>query len=241
MDNNINSIDFPIHGFAKTTLLDYPKNVASTVFTGGCNYRCPFCHNKDLVLNPQDVPTFSMDTVFNYFVKRKNILDGVCITGGEPTLQKDLIPFIKKIKSLNLKVKLDTNGSNPSILQELIDNDLIDYVAMDIKNSKEKYGITTGLSNFNISAVEESASILLNSHIPYEFRTTVVKELHDFEDFPAIGEWLRGARSYYLQCYKDSDNVIKREFSAYTYMDMLKIKDILLPYFELVEIRGIDE
>lgn len=169
-----------IHGFNKTTLLDYPRHLAATIFIGGCNMRCPFCHNSSLVLHPEDVPTISVEDVLSYLSKRKNILEGVCLTGGEPTLYEDeLIELIKSIKALELKVKLDTNGSNPALLKDLIKNRLIDYVAMDIKNSKENYSLSIGIKNYNTNKVNESVEYLLSSQIEYEFRTTIVKEHQD--------------------------------------------------------------
>jgi pyruvate formate lyase activating enzyme len=145
-----------IHGFNKTTLLDYPRHLAATVFLGGCNMRCPFCHNSSLVLHPESVPVIPEEDILSYLLKRKNILEGVCITGGEPTLSSKLPDFIEKIRSLGLKVKLDTNGSRPDVLKKLVNDDLINYVAMDIKNSKEKYSLTTGIDNYNTDNITES-------------------------------------------------------------------------------------
>lgn len=196
-----------IHGFTKTTLLDYPGLVAATVFTGGCNFRCPFCHNAQLVLDPQSYPREDEQELLSFLKKRFGILEGVCITGGEPTLQPDLKDFIIRLKELGYKVKLDTNGFNPSVLRDLIDSALLDYVAMDIKSGRTGYGHVTGLSNFKIDSICESINILSRNAIPYEFRTTAVKGLHDAEDFEDISAWLPSDCHYYIQSYKETDGI----------------------------------
>lgn len=231
----------PINGFQKTTLLDYPGKVACTVFLGGCNFRCPFCHNGELVLNFNDAPTISEETVFAHLKRRQGILEGVCITGGEPCLQPGLTEFIKKIRELGFLVKLDTNGYYPEQLKDLIQAGLIDYVAMDIKHSPEKYNFISQMHGFDITRIQESVSLLLEGSVPYEFRTTVVKELHQEEDFPAIGEWLSGANAYYLQSYKDSEHVISPGFSAYSYAGLKRLLAVLLPFIPNTQIRGVDE
>ena len=175
-----------IKGLNKTTLLDYPGRVAATIFTGGCNFRCPFCHNGDLVLKPSIQDAYSEEEVLSFLQKRKNVLKGVCITGGEPTLQADLPVFMEKVKKIGYDIKLDTNGYQPQVLAELIGDGLVDYVAMDIKNSKEKYPETAGLNDLQIEKIEESVELLAGATIPYEFRTTVVDELHDEESFRGI-------------------------------------------------------
>ncbi len=209
-----------ICGFQKMTMLDFPGKVACTVFTGGCNFRCPFCHNAQLVTDIDTSCTFSEDEILSYLNKRKGILDGVCITGGEPLLQKDIVEFIKKVKSIGMLVKLDTNGSFPEKLKELVNAELIDYVAMDIKNSKQKYAITAGKSDFDTSAVEESVSFLLSGKVDYEFRTTVVKEFHTAEDIADIAKWIQGARRYFLQGFVDSGNLIGQNLSAVSAEEM---------------------
>lgn len=203
-----------IHGLNKTTLLDYPEHVACTVFCGHCNFRCPFCQNADLVLNPASQPCIAEDEFRSFLNKRKGMLEGVCITGGEPTLHSDLIDFISQIKEMGLLVKLDTNGYRPEILRTLIDRKLIDYVAMDLKSSKEGYALSAGLPNFDIKAVETSVSLLLQGNIPYEFRTTVVKELHGMDDFASIAEWINGCRAYYLQSYTESGSILQYALPA---------------------------
>lgn len=229
-----------IHGFNKTTLLDYPKHLAATIFFGGCNYRCPFCHNASLVMNPDDQPVISEEEILSTLYKRKHILEGVCITGGEPTLQKELPDFIRKIKKIGLNVKLDTNGNNPTMIKYLVAENLVDYIAMDIKNSLEKYGTTIGILNFNTSNIQESVSFIMSCGIPYEFRTTVVKELHSKSDFNQIGNWINGATSYYLQSYKDSGDILFPGLSSYSKKELETFKDILTPYVDFIALRGID-
>lgn len=230
-----------IHGFNKTTLLDYPKHLASTIFIGSCNMRCPFCHNSSLVLHPEAVPTIAIEDVLSHLNKRKNILEGVCITGGEPTLFPDeLAQLIKSIKDIGLKVKLDTNGSNPALLKSLVKNKLLDYVAMDIKNSKESYGLSIGIKNYNTNKVNESIEYLLTSPLDYEFRTTIVKEHHTSEDILSIGQWIKGANSYYLQSYKDSGDIIAAGLHSHSKDTLEAFAQLLIPYVKTVELRGID-
>jgi len=229
-----------IQGFQKTTLLDYPKHVAATVFFGGCNFRCPFCHNGDLVLSPNTTAAFSPDEIFSYLDKRKNILDGVCITGGEPTLQKDLSSFLSRIKQLGLSVKLDTNGYQPGVLKDLCGQGLVDYVAMDIKGSPEKYATICGLSQMDFSRIQESVSFLLSESVAYEFRTTVTKEFHTREDFISISNFIAGAKAYYLQGYQESPQVISPGFHAYTLEELREFQNLLQITIPLVEIRGVE-
>lgn len=229
-----------IHGLNKTTLLDYPGRVAATLFTGNCNFRCPFCQNKDLVLNPESQPVLDLEEIYAFLSKRRNILSGVCITGGEPTLQDDLELFIEKIKSLGYQIKLDTNGYKPDVLKNLVNRKLIDYVAMDIKSSKENYGTACGITAINLDNIENSVDFLLTGKVEYEFRTTVVKELHTAEDFEKIGKWLCGASAYFLQSYKESDGVIKPGFHAYEKEELLSFKRQLDKTIRRVELRGVD-
>lgn len=227
-----------IRGLNKTTLLDYPRHLAATIFIGGCNMRCPFCHNSSLVLRPVTQPEIPMEEVLDYLGKRNNILEGVCITGGEPTLYPELPEFIRQIKSLGLKVKLDTNGTNPKLLQSLVNNKLIDYVAMDIKNSKEHYKLSIGLKDFHIDTIDESVQFLKASPLEYEFRTTVVMEHHSREDMISIGQWLQGASAYYLQPFKDSGDILLPGLTAPKEETLLDYKELLTPYIENVGIRG---
>ncbi|MEG1576013.1 MAG: anaerobic ribonucleoside-triphosphate reductase activating protein [Clostridium sp.] len=228
-----------ISGLQKTTLLDYPGHVASTVFLGGCNFRCPFCHNSDL-LGSDAEELFTEESVLTFLKKRSSVLEGICITGGEPTLQPDLEAFIKKVRTLGLSVKLDTNGYRPDVLKSLCSKGLLDYVAMDIKSGKSGYSKTAGLKHMDISLIEESVDFLLRHTVPYEFRTTVVKELHSSDDFREIAPWISGCSHYYIQSYKDSENVLTAGFSACTKEELLAFADIVSPYVEQVTLRGID-
>ena len=228
------------HGLNKLTLLDFPKHLACTVFTGRCNLRCPFCHNAGLVLHPETEPQLSQDFVLSFLEKRQGALEGICITGGEPTLQPDLLPFLEKCHALGYLVKLDTNGTRPDVIKEALERNLLDYIAMDIKNAPSRYAETVGLSSVRFSAFEESVALIRNSGLPYEFRTTVVREFHTKEDFLAIGEWLQGAKCYALQAFEDSGNLITPGLSGYSKEELLQFRTILLPYFEEVLLRGMD-
>ena len=195
-----------IYGYTQLTLLDYPGKLASTVFVGGCNYRCPFCHNADLVTGASKLPLIPESSILRHILKRKNALEGVCITGGEPTIYKDLPQFIEKIKDIGLLVKLDTNGTNPAMVKYLHEQGLIDYVAMDIKAAPSDYAKAVGLSEVSMSEVFETAEFLMRGNLDYEFRTTVVEGIHTPEDFEKIGKWIAGAKKYFLQAYKYSEN-----------------------------------
>lgn len=230
-----------IVGLMKTTLLDYPGKVASTIFTGGCNFRCPYCHNGDLVLDFANMEPYTEDEVFKHLNKRKNTLNGICVTGGEPTLQMDLPDFISKVKDLGLLVKLDTNGTNPTMLTKLLDDKLLDYVAMDIKHSKKKYNEVACMKNFTLAPIEESVEILKSCSVDYEFRTTVTRQLHSIDDFEEIGKWISGSKAYFLQPYKESDQVISKIFSTYTSEEFDEIINILNNYnIENIEVRALD-
>lgn len=224
-----------ISGLQKLSLVDYPEHTACTIFTSGCNFACPFCHNSSLVQNLADEIT--ENKVLEYLIKRKNILDAVCISGGEPTLQKDLLEFINKIKNMGYKIKLDTNGTNFEILKYLIDNKLIDYVAMDIKNSLEKYPLTTNCK-VNLDNIKKSIGYLLNSNIEYEFRTTLVQEFHTTEDIENISLLISGAKKYYLQKFVDSDNCIARGLHEITKEKVLQFQKILQDKIPQTFLRG---
>lgn len=229
-----------IYGLNKTTLLDYPGHLAAVIFLGNCNFRCPFCHNKNLVTEVSSKNMLSESDVFNFLEKRKNVLEGVCITGGEPTISKDLFSFIEKIKNLGYLIKLDTNGYRPDILMNLCNNGLVDYVAMDIKNSKTKYIQTAGLNSLDLNKIEDSINFLINGTIDYEFRTTIVKELHQKEDFYEIGKWISNCKAYYLQNYKETEGVISPGFSSYSKNEMSAFLEILLPLVPSTTLRGVD-
>lgn len=227
-----------IKGLQKTTLLDFPGKLACTVFTGGCNFRCPFCHNASLVLHAGEMEEISEEAFFDYLNKRRGMLDGVCITGGEPTLCPDLENFIKKIKDIGLAVKLDTNGTAPTVLKRLLDSNLLDYVAMDIKNSKEKYALTAGIDTFP-EAIEQSINLIINNAPDYEFRTTVVRELHTPQDIAEITKWIGNTKKYFLQSYVDSGDTLKNGFSAYSASEMLEILEIAKRKLPQTVLRGI--
>ncbi len=197
-----------ILGFQKLTLLDFPEKVACIVFTGGCNFRCPFCHNASLVTHTGDNTPINEEDIFSYLSTRKNLLDGIVITGGEPLLQPDLADFIRKVKNYVKAVKLDTNGTFPTRLKALVQEGLVDYVAMDVKNCRGKYPLTAGTDRFSLSDIEESIDFLLSGAVDYEFRTTVVEGLHTPQDIVKIAKWIRGAKRYYLQNFMDSGDLI---------------------------------
>lgn len=222
-----------VQGFQKLTLLDFPQKTACTIFTGGCNLRCPFCHNASLVQKPMENDN-QTEFVLDYLKKRVGILDGVCITGGEPLLQPDLKDFIKQIKDLGYKVKLDTNGALPNKLKEVID--FVDYVAMDIKAGFSNYKNATG-SDIDISAYESSIYIIRNSGKDHEFRTTVVKGIHTIKDFTEIGELLKGEAKYFLQGFVDSGNLIKGG-EAFSKEEMLEFLNEIKKYIPEAELRG---
>ncbi len=225
-----------IQGYQKLTLLDFPSKMACTVFTGGCNLRCPFCHNASLVNDPNAYSS-SADEVLEYLKKRKGILDGVCITGGEPLLQPDLEDYIKNIKALGYSVKLDTNGYLPDRLERLLQTDLVDYVAMDIKSSKENYGKATGV-DIDIKKIEKSVELLKNGSIPYEFRTTVVKGIHSVEDLRKTAEWIKGTKKYFLQKYRDSGDILGDGCSGFSDEEMDEILNTVKAVIPEAEIRG---
>ncbi len=227
-----------IEGLQKLTLLDYPEKMACTVFTHGCNFRCPFCHNASLVVESAS-QRISIDELKEFFQKRKGILDGVCITGGEPLLQKDIKEFIELIKSYGYLVKLDTNGSYPEKLKELVNAGILDYVAMDVKASPEKYPVLTGIDGFDVTPINESISFLKEGKVPYEFRTTVVREFHEPQDFFKIGEWIKGCEKYYLQQFVDSGDVISGGLSAYSPEEMEEIRQKILPLVPVAQLRGV--
>ena len=226
-----------IKGLQKLTLLDYPGHLACTVFTGGCNFRCPFCHNASLVLGKGE-EEYTIEEFFDFLRKRQGTLEGVAITGGEPLLQANIVDFIKKIKDMGFKVKLDTNGSFPEKLKELVSLDLVDYVAIDIKNSLNKYSKTVGRLGYDTERVCESIKFLMDSDIEYEFRTTVVSELHSIEDIEEIGKMIEGAKRWYLQNFVDSGDLICAEMHGIDKEQMNQYIEIARKYVPNAEIRG---
>ena len=227
------------NGFQKLTLLDYPGHVACTLFTAGCNFRCPFCHNASLVTHIGDSEHYSDEYVLDYLKKRKGIVDGVCITGGEPLMHEEIADFIKKVKDIGYLVKLDTNGYLPDRLISLVNDGHVDYVAMDIKNSKEKYPLSAGIDNLDIAMIEKSVDFLLQNCVDYEFRTTVVKELHTLQDIEFLAQWISGAKRYFLQNFIDSGDLISDNMSAVETQTIKMMQEAASKYVKNVEIRGI--
>lgn len=227
-----------IQGLQKLTLLDYPGQVACTVFTAGCNFRCPFCHNASLVIDTYHNENIPEGEVFAFLKKRQGILDGVCVSGGEPLIQHGIIKFLERIKELGYAVKLDTNGSFPDKLERAVEEGLVDYVAMDIKNSRENYGRTVGIVDYDIQNIQKSVNFLLSDRVPYEFRTTVVREFHQRSDFEAIAKWIRGAQRYYLQQFVDSGDLIRGGLHGYNRDIMEQALAIVKKSVMLAEIRG---
>ena len=228
-----------IGGLQKLTLLDYPGKVACTLFLSGCNLRCPYCHNPALVLPEQsNAPGMPESEVFAFLEQRKGKLDGICITGGEPTLQPELPGFLEKLRGLGYAIKLDTNGTNPGMLNRLLHDGILNYVAMDIKNSPSRYAETCGGADV-LSKVRESADLLLNSPTDYEFRTTVCKPLHTEREMEEIGRWLKGAKRYFLQPFVDTGDLVSGGVQAHTQDELTRLRQAVLPYIPNTQLRGI--
>lgn len=228
-----------IQGLQKLTLLDFPEHVACTVFTPGCNFRCPFCHNASLVVHIPKESEVTEEAFFSFLEKRKGILDGVCVTGGEPLLQPEIETFIGRIKALGYAVKLDTNGSFPEKLKTLVEKGLVDYVAMDIKNSLETYAITSGVDALDLEKIQESVSYLKENHVPYEFRTTVTRNFHSKEEFERIGQWLTGIEKYFLQNFVDSGDLINGRIKGCSEEEMKEFLSVVQKYIPGAKLRGI--
>lgn len=227
-----------IAGLQKMTLLDYPGKVACTVFLGGCNFRCPFCHNWEL-LDGSCPPEMDSAALLAFLRKRQGLLDGVCITGGEPLLHPGLPDLLRDIRRLGYAIKLDTNGSRPDWLRALVEAKLVDYVAMDVKNSPERYPETVGLAALDLQPMQESVAYLLSNAVEYEFRTTVVEELHDDASMRDIGAWIRGARRFFLQPFVDRDSVPTRGLHAPSTQTLTRYAAVLRGFVQSVDIRGI--
>lgn len=228
-----------ISGLQKLTLLDYPGRVACTVFTGGCNFRCPFCHNSSLVLPERLAHDTDEEQVLAFLKKRQGTLDGVAVTGGEPLLHKDIDAFLQKVHELGYMIKLDTNGSFPDRLIDIVERGLVDRVAMDIKNTPELYAATAGVK-LDLAPIERSKNYLLEGHVDYEFRTTVVRGLHTAESIAGAAKWIAGAKEYYLQQFKDSGDVLKLDgLGAYGEKEMHTLASSAAEYVPAVQVRGI--
>ncbi|MBO8436668.1 MAG: anaerobic ribonucleoside-triphosphate reductase activating protein [Spirochaetes bacterium] len=226
-----------IHGLQKMTLVDYPGKVAAILFTGSCDFRCPFCQNASLVLDPSSEPEIPEEEIFSYLEKRKGMLEGVVMTGGEPTVHSDLLEYMDKIKNLGYSVKLDTNGYRPDVLKKAVLGGYADYVAMDVKNSLSKYAQTAGIKHLFTPLIEESISFLKEGHVPYEFRTTVVHELHSDEDFDSIGKMCEGAERFYLQTFSNKGDIIEEGLTPPSPDDMERYIMILRKYIKNVSLR----
>ena len=234
-----------IKGLQKLTLLDYPGKIACTLFLGGCNFRCPYCHNGSLVLPEIMGESIPVEDFLAFLDARRGRLHGVCVSGGEPTLHSDLPELLAEIKARGFEVKLDTNGTNPEMLLSLINDGLVDYVAMDIKNSPEKYLQTAGVNaecrmqnaEFLLRGVKESASLLMQERVDFEFRTTLMKELHSAEDMHAVGQWLAGDEKLFLQTYRDEGDLIVGGFTSFTREETEALLGVLKEYIPNAEIR----
>ena len=228
-----------IHGLRKMTLLDFPGKVACTVFLGGCDMRCPFCHNAELVDGTAEA-VMDEQGLKKFLSTRSGLLDGVAFTGGEPLLRADLAPLFRSIREMGFAVKLDTNGTHPDRLRALLEEGLVDYVAMDIKNSPERYGETAGVPEMDLGPVKESVELLKEGRTDYEFRTTVVAELHDDDSFREIGPWIRGARRYFLQKFTDRETVPFGGFHAPAEEDLRRWAEMMRAFVQEVSLRGVD-
>ena len=232
-----------ISGLQKMTLLDFPGKVACTVFLHGCNYRCPFCHNAEL-LEGKPEPLMDVGEFLTFLKKRVGLLDGVCISGGEPTLSAGLKDLMREIKAMGYAVKLDTNGSRPAVLKALVAEGLVDYVAMDIKNCPDRYASTCGLSKVDLSAIEESVLFLMSGAVESEFRTTVVDPLHDAASIEAMGLWLHNladgkpVKKLFLQPFVDRNTVVFSGLNAPESSQMEEFVELLRPYILEVSVRG---
>ena len=227
-----------IQGLQKMTLLDWPGKVACTVFLGGCDFRCPFCHNSELLSGPMPI-LMDQEGLLEFLRKRQGLLDGVCVTGGEPLLRPGLPGLLDGIKNWGFPGKLDTNGNHPDRLVRLWEQGLVDYVAMDVKNSPERYPETVGVPGLDLTPVRDSVAWLLEGHVEYEFRTTAVRQLHDAASFQAIGRWLQGARRYYIQNFVDRDTVLRAGLSGFEKAELEAFASLVRPFVERVEVRGV--
>lgn len=226
-----------IQGLQKLTLLDYPGKLACTIFTAPCNLRCPFCHNSGLITGWDD--PMDWDEIIGFLKSRIGILEGVCITGGEPTLHPDLADYLTEIKDLGFSIKLDTNGTKPEVLVNLVNADLVDYVALDVKNSPQRYNGTVGVKEFDVTSIATSIDFLLNHRVDYEFRTTIVREYHETQDLLDLAHWIKGAKRYYLQTFVDSEQVLQKGLHAYSSEEMRALAELIRPIIPVVEVRGI--
>ena len=223
-------------GLQKLTLLDFPGRLACTAFTVGCNFRCPWCHNGSLVRRTAE--TFDASELLAFLRKRRGVLDGVCISGGEPLLHDTLADTLRAVKDLGYAVKLDTNGSFPDKLRQLVEDGLVDYVAMDVKNCREHYGVTAGVPDLDVSPIVESVSYLLSEPVEFEFRTTVVGQFHNRENMETLARWIAGAKRYFLQSFVDGETLLSRGCTGLSPQEMEDLRQVVLPWVPGVELRG---
>ena len=228
-----------ICGLQKLSMVDYPDRLAATVFTGGCDLRCPFCHNAPLVTRVAQTPVLSREEVLSFLASRRGLLDGVVLSGGEPLLQPDAADFLREVRALGFQVKLDTNGCHPGPLADILEHRLADYVAMDIKNDREHYPETVGLPDFDLRPVEESVRLLRDGAVDYEFRTTVVRGLHTAERMEAIGRWLEGSPRYVLQKFVNSGDLVGQGCQGLEEDEMEALAEAARPWFQRVQLRGV--
>ena len=231
-----------VAGLQKLTTTDFPGTLACIVFTQGCNLKCPYCHNSELIpmLRVLEGDSITEDVFFDFLTKRKNVLEGVVVTGGEPLVQKDVVEFISKIKEKGYKVKLDTNGTNPQLLKEIIDNKLVDYIAMDIKNDFERYEKTTGVQGINLENIKKSIELLKDSKIDYEFRTTIVKEFHNVDAIANICEMIGKSSNYFLQNFEDSSNVMNHSLHGFSSTELQEFQRYFETRYPKFHVRGIE-
>lgn len=229
-----------ICGLQKLAMVDFPGKLAATVFTGGCNLRCPFCHNALLVTRLEESPSLSQEEILHFLSSRRGMLDGVVLSGGEPLMQRGAAEFLQRVRELGFSTKVDTNGCYPDALADILERGLADYVAMDLKNSPEKYALTTGVSSFDTGKIEACVRLLRESGVEHEFRTTVVQELHTPRDMEAIGRWVGGDTPYYLQTFVDSGNLIQSGYHGLNALEMQAFADAAAPFFRCVALRGAD-
>ena len=227
-----------IYGLEKLSLVDFDGKVASTIFTGSCNFRCPFCHNGPLVVDLNNQQVIEEEEIFSYLTKRKGIIEGVCISGGEPTLSEGLLEFAKKLKDMGLAVKLDTNGTNPEMIESLAKEHLVDHFAMDIKNDIDSYSEIIGLKNYDTKNVEKSVEFFLSNNYSYEFRTTLIKEFHTKNNILNIGKWIKGAKKYFLQKFKQSENCLCAFLNEVDEKTATEYQQILKEYVKDTSLRG---
>ena len=226
-------------GIQKVTLLDYPDKTACTLFTIGCNFSCPYCQNSSLLKPTGNEKTQSQLEIIDFLKTRQGLLDGVCISGGEPLLQDDLDTFLKEVKELGFSVKLDTNGAYPERLEKLMKTGVVDHIAMDIKNTPEKYALTIGMHEYDVTPVEKSMDLLRKAAIPYEFRTTVVREFHTADDLLSIAKWISGAEKFYLQSFTDVDGVLQSGLHNYSETEMQGFLSRIIEILPTAELRGV--